>query len=191
MIDWWSIPDRVIGEDDGLPRLAQGDLLRGCLWPDYSELTDLLKSGEPVSVATVEGDLIVVSQSCDLEAKKVDFVACCPVDSLRSFLSVAEDQAELSNKQKNKAEKIRKGEQYAFHLLQSPDGSADQTRCLVADFGQIISLPIDYATNYLVANPDSVRLNSPYLEHFSQAFARFFMRVGLPSTIPSFEGKAK
>jgi hypothetical protein len=27
---------------------------------------------------------------------------------------------------------------------------------------------------------------SPYLEHFSQAFARFFMRVGLPSTIPGF-----
>ena len=25
-----------------------------------------------------------------------------------------------------------------------------------------------------------------FLEHFSQAFARFFMRVGLPSTIPEF-----
>ncbi len=28
------------------------------------------------------------------------------------------------------------------------------------------------------------RLDSPSLEQFSQAFARFFMRVGLPRTIP-------
>jgi hypothetical protein len=31
------------------------------------------------------------------------------------------------------------------------------------------------------------RLQSPYLEHFSQAFARFFMRVGLPSAVPPFK----
>jgi hypothetical protein len=30
------------------------------------------------------------------------------------------------------------------------------------------------------------RLKPPFLEHLSQAFARFFMRVGLPSTIPEF-----
>jgi hypothetical protein len=30
------------------------------------------------------------------------------------------------------------------------------------------------------------RLQSPFLEHFSQAFARFFMRVGLPSAVPPF-----
>jgi hypothetical protein len=30
-------------------------------------------------------------------------------------------------------------------------------------------------------------LRSPYLEHFSQTFARYFMRVGLPSDIPSYK----
>ena len=30
------------------------------------------------------------------------------------------------------------------------------------------------------------RLQSPFLEHLSQAFARFFMRIGLPSTVPEF-----
>lgn len=28
-----------------------------------------------------------------------------------------------------------------------------------------------------------VTLNSPYKEHLSQAYARFFMRVGLPTNI--------
>jgi hypothetical protein len=31
------------------------------------------------------------------------------------------------------------------------------------------------------------RLQSPFREHFSQAFARFFMRVGLPAAIPAFK----
>ena len=29
-----------------------------------------------------------------------------------------------------------------------------------------------------------LRLNPPYREHLAQAFARFFMRVGLPVDIP-------
>jgi len=32
-----------------------------------------------------------------------------------------------------------------------------------------------------------LRLLSPYREHLSQAFARFFMRVGLPVDIPPFD----
>ena len=31
------------------------------------------------------------------------------------------------------------------------------------------------------------RLLSPFLEHFSQAFAPFFMRVGLPAAIAPFK----
>jgi hypothetical protein len=34
---------------------------------------------------------------------------------------------------------------------------------------------------------EDVTLDSPFLEYFSQAFAKFFMRVGLPSTIPPFK----
>jgi hypothetical protein len=32
-----------------------------------------------------------------------------------------------------------------------------------------------------------LRLTSPYKEHFAQAFARFYMRVGLPHDAGSFE----
>jgi hypothetical protein len=37
---------------------------------------------------------------------------------------------------------------------------------------------------------DRLRLLPPYREHLSQAFARLFMRVGLPADIPPF-GKKK
>jgi hypothetical protein len=41
-----------------------------------------------------------------------------------------------------------------------------------------------------VAQPGNrrrLRLTSPYKEHFAQAFARFYMRVGLPHDAGSFE----
>jgi len=54
------------------------------------------------------------------------------------------------------------------------------------DFGLILSLPFPGLTRHANSLGDRWRLQPPFLEHFSQAFARFFMRVGLPSSIPSF-----
>ncbi|MFO0177729.1 MAG: hypothetical protein ACK55P_11070, partial [Planctomyces sp.] len=56
----------------------------------------------------------------------------------------------------------------------------------VVDFGHIVSLPIDYLEDHAASLGVRWRLGSPFLEHYSQAFARFFMRVGLPSGIAQF-----
>lgn len=50
----------------------------------------------------------------------------------------------------------------------------------------IVTLPYEYVLKHASNLNDRWRLKSPYLEHFSQAFARLFMRVGLPSAIPPF-----
>ena len=62
----------------------------------------------------------------------------------------------------------------------------DNRQALVADFRQIFSLPVGYLTHRADQLGPRQRLLSPYLEHFSQAFARYFMRVGLPSDIPRY-----
>lgn len=54
------------------------------------------------------------------------------------------------------------------------------------NFREIYSLPIEYLERHSLNLDDRWRLQSPFLEHFSQAFARFFMRVGLPSAVPPF-----
>ena len=43
-----------------------------------------------------------------------------------------------------------------------------------------------YLTRHAQQLGDRWRLRSPFLEHFSQAFSRSFMRVGLPSAVPEF-----
>lgn len=162
--------------------LAQGDLLQDCLIPKFGADFGAAGEGavEPLTVATQT--LIIVTQSCDLENNKVELVATCPAYTLEEF--------EASNPrfmQKGYWEEVRKGRRDALHLLGSPENPEDNRTALVVDFGQIFSLPPAYLKKKAEAAGERLRLDSPFLEHFSQAFARYFMRVGLPSQIPPYK----
>jgi len=61
-----------------------------------------------------------------------------------------------------------------------------QRELRVVDFRAVYSLPHTYLRLIATEGGDRVRLMPPYREHLSQAFARFFMRVGLPVNIPHF-----
>jgi hypothetical protein len=58
---------------------------------------------------------------------------------------------------------------------------------LVVDFRNVYSVSFDFLTEWVQRKGRRLRLLSPYREHLSQAFARFFMRVGLPVDIPPFK----
>lgn len=161
------------------PTLAQGDLLPDCPIPIFEPRFGEGDSRAEVPVAT--SDLVIVTQSCDLAQRKVTLVALCPIHSLASF-----EETNPKFKAKGQWEGVRRGRIAALHLLASPTRPEENQEALVVDFGQIFSLPFDYLTER--AGELGIRwwLESPFLEHFSQAFARFFMRVGLPSSIPAF-----
>lgn len=72
-------------------------------------------------------------------------------------------------------------------MLPSTTDPKDNQLALVVDFRQIFSLPVHYLKRHASSLGDRRRLKSPYLEHFSQSFARFFMRIGLPLPIPPFK----
>lgn len=72
-------------------------------------------------------------------------------------------------------------------MLSGFNGPADNNTVFVVDFRQIYSLPFKFLQKKAESLGTRKKLNSPYLEHFAQAFARFFMRVGLPSSISSFK----
>ena len=57
---------------------------------------------------------------------------------------------------------------------------------LVVDFRSVFSVPINYLSAKAKSQEKRLRLKPPFREHLSQAFARFFMRVGLPADIPKF-----
>jgi hypothetical protein len=136
-----------------------------------------------VAVQVEERDCIVLTQSCDLENDKAPFVALCPLFTLLDF-----EANNRSFTQKGVWERVRQGRVEGLHLLASPDDPANNRGSIVVDFRQIYSLPVSYLRRHATGLGPRWRLLSPYLEHLSQAFARFFMRVGLPSAIPPFKG---
>jgi hypothetical protein len=134
------------------------------------------------TLTLAEQTLIIVTQSCDLENSKVDLVAMCPAYTLEEF-----ETTNPKFKSKERWEAVRTGREPGLHLLGSPSNPDDSRGALVVDFGQIFSLPPAYLEKKAEVAGERLRLDSPFLEHFSQAFARYFMRVGLPSQIPAFK----
>jgi hypothetical protein len=170
--NWWL---QVNGR-----QLAQGDLLPDCHLPVFT-------GAGSVSNATIEEEvnrarLIVMTQSCDLENNKATFVALCPIYQLAEF-----EKANPSFAKKGAWENVRKARFEGLHLLAFPENPSENRQSLVVDFGHIVSLPITYLGDHAESLEHRWRLQSPFLEHFSQAFARFFMRVGLPSAIEPFK----
>jgi hypothetical protein len=159
--------------------LRQGDYLPGCSLPVVGPAFAV--GGEPHEIRTDQGDLIIVTQSCDLEQRKARLVAGCPVFPLAEFEAVNPAFAH-----KGRWNEVLKGRIEGLHLLASPTVPEDNRQALVAGFREIHSLPYGYLADHAKRLGPRWRLKPPFLEHLSQAFARFFMRVGLPSTIPEF-----
>jgi hypothetical protein len=161
-------------------RLAQGDYLLDCPVPVFPADYGQTEGNSEVGVRLV--DLIVVTQSCDLENKKVSLVAMCPISTIAQLKTVDEKYGK-----NDRLEEIRKGKWEALHMLSSPESPTNNQDVRIVDFREIHSLPVQFLGAHAIKLGKRRRLKSPYLEHFSQAFARFFMRVGLPSAIQKFK----
>jgi hypothetical protein len=176
--------------------LTQGDLISGVPVPVFLPLQSIGDSQKemaaqlPSCVAIETQDVIVMTQACDLENNHVAAVQLCPTESLSSFRKRWETgRAALAQRPTEKAwnslyEQMRKGWQWN-HCLLNAFGEGDLTSGpFVVDFHKIFSLPTDFTRKWLEKEANGrLQLCSPYVEHLSQAFARYFMRVGLPEAI--------
>ncbi|MEW5830554.1 MAG: hypothetical protein AB1846_16815, partial [Chloroflexota bacterium] len=88
---------------------------------------------------------------------------------------------------KNGKESLRKGNQPGYHLINECDLEGFEQEFRVVDFRNVYGIPYDMLVEISKERERRVRLLPPYREHLSQAFARFFMRVGLPTDIPRFD----
>jgi hypothetical protein len=169
---WFQL---VSGEE-----LVQGDIVEGC--PVYQP-PDELAGGESLSPVFdfEDRDVIVMTQTCDLVAgrEKVAEVVLCPAwqltDYKDGFLSTSKGR-----------EEVRRGNLPGYHMLAASDLSSAERDVRVIDFRQLFSLPIGYVRKRAGLAGPRLRLLPPYREHLAQAFARFFMRIGLPTDIPPF-----
>ena len=161
--------------------LEQGDILENC--PVFSPPANLtLNSLEAVTDFIWEQqDVIIMSQSCDLVKgrEKIEEVLFCAVWN-RSELA----EGHLSTDKG--MEDARKGQLPAYHVLNECKLAQIEKEFRIVDFRYIFTLPLDFCREFAGKSQNRIRLLPPYREHLSQAFARFFMRVGLPTDVPRF-----
>lgn len=162
--------------------LEQGDFFFSCRIPSFLPGMTNADEQEQIDIDLQEYDVVIVTQSCDLMASKVENVLVCPVCPI----SDAERWGEHFRTAKGK-EDIRRGNVPGLHMLAECDLGSFGSPIRVVSFRQVFSLPFHQIKELADSTNHRLRLLPPYREHLSQAFARFIMRVGLPVDIPNFK----
>jgi hypothetical protein len=172
--------------------LTQGDIIFECpllAWKDNTlklegaAETEVLKS----AANGIQADVVVMTQACDLEHEKVENVILCPHVSLNDYRGIWDDNMQKTNQTptekawRHHCNDICDGFMWHFTMLNDcqTDGSSIGIR--IVFFNEVFTIPRSFLESLIKQRGHSrFRLLPPYREHLSQAFARFFMRVGLP-----------
>lgn len=158
--------------------IEQGDLIPDCpiLIPPAN-----IKVGEEYEIDVINIDSIILTQSCDLKNNKIQIVLVCPYISLKKYIENLPDDQKGKNVKKN-IENLKKGYLPGYHLLNKSENN-NLLDYIVVDFRNVYGIHIESLNAIVEQKSIRNRLLPPYREHLSQAFARFFMRVGLPQDI--------
>ncbi len=159
--------------------LEQGDLLRGFDVP--VPIVIVAAGGAELQVELKTFDLVVMTQSCDIQNGKIRSLLLCPVFDLWKFVEAAKAGGE--NWGADQREKLRHGNLPGYHLISDADQDGLSLPVSVVDFHEVYSAPTVLVRQFIATAGRRLRLCPPYKEHLAQAFARFFMRVGLPISI--------
>lgn len=138
-------------------------------------------------------DVIVITQSCDLANCKTKFLTCCSVFSWEEFKLKLIETGQNEKNCKKIFNSIRDGFRWNYFLLSSEEvADYGHMDCSMVDFSVVFTVPIQIVkTTIDLSNSKRLRLKSPYIEHLSQSFARYYMRVGLPTQIQYPEPEKK
>jgi hypothetical protein len=165
--------------------LLQGDLVYEC---PIVKPPEAIIEGDELDFEIELINVIVLSQSCDIENKKLQNVLVCPFRTLRDYFAALPPEQNSKKSLEKHFDQLRQGYQPNYHLLnKEPEYGIDDF--IIADFRNIYGVHLSVLKSHVQKLNNRVRLLPPYREHLSQALARFFMRVGLPQNIPHIDLK--
>ena len=185
---WYEIIDPDIS-------LTQGDMIFDCpllAWQDNTLRLERADEAEVLKSAVngIQADVVVMTQACDLEYEKVENVILCPHISLDDYWIVWRDNMQRTGQTPTKKAWSRHCNDicdgFMWHFTMLNDSRIDESNIgiRIVFFNEVYTVPRSFLESLLKQRGHSrFRLLPPYREHLSQAFARFFMRVGLPIPI--------
>lgn len=171
--------------------LLQGDILRGC--PLFRVAVDAAwepSEGASLDVDTTLEDVVILSQSCDLENHNVEDVLIGQVSSWKDVVRAENEKGNTFINSSKFRKQLVDGNVPGFSLLHEHPAEP-YLAWSVVNFHRLHTLPKGYLLQRVSDMGPRLRLRSPYREHLWQAFARYFMRVGLPHNAGAFEKEGK
>ena len=189
--------DRWYDLADTTEPLSQGDLIFECPVLNWQSGSIAFQEGRSREAEVLENaieavsvDVVVMTQDCDLEQRKVENVILCPHMSLDDHHSYWHSSLQEGGHNpterawKAHCDDICKGFIFNYMMLNRFKINESSMDVRVVYFHEVFTIPRSFLESLLVGRAQPrFRLLSPYKEHLSQAFARFFMRVGLPTPI--------
>jgi hypothetical protein len=157
--------------------LEQGDLLL-----DFPLILPTVTSEGEVAVLRKKTHVAILTQSCDIAKPTQKTLLLVQVFEYGE-VSARPENSHLKTKEYIRG--LREGAAICDFLL--PPGPFGSIGYGLISFRHLFVLPKSYVEQQAPAL-SGLTLRSPYKEHFSQAYARFMMRVGLPDTLREFNG---
>lgn len=183
---------KTVDSNEGI---TQGDIILECPvigWKSGELKFIEGKQKETLKLAfeVIEADVVVMTQACDLENAKISNIILCPHLSLEKYKQAWDsNMEELSQNPTKKAwgrhfDDIRDGFIWNLTLLDKSNLNGTKMSPRIVDFHYVYSMPRSFLESHLASKgKPRLQLLPPFREHLSQAFARFFMRIGLPTKI--------
>lgn len=179
--------------------LTQGDIIKECpvlVW-NAKASSDPANGGGSSLLERLQGlanaeaaDVVVMTQACDLEQGNVSNVVLCSHYALDEFRNIWEQDRLANNKKANNdswktfCKSVKQGFAWGLSLLNEYVEGEATTQVRIVNFQDIHTIPREFLELLLAERSGQrLQLRSPYREHLSQSFARFFMRVGLPTAV--------
>lgn len=161
--------------------IEQGDIF---LDFPLNRITEIPEEGADIPIFQEPLDLIVLTQTCYIEnGPKVEDILLALV---QNYDSTADDKRFGYLRSKEGKKGLIEGNNNAFVLLPENDEGVEFGWSFV-NFHYLYTVPYAYIQQIANSSPNRLRLSSPYLEHVSQSFAKYMMKVALPETLASFE----
>lgn len=164
--------------------LYQGDFLR-----NFEVLIPEATQSHQVSAQFRMFDVVLMTQTCDIIQGNVESLLLCPCWNLWQFVDEAKKKG--FNWGKDQRETLRRGNLPGYYLSNEANQDGLVMELTIVDFHEIYTAPTKLVKEFALRAGKRLRLLPPYREHLAQAFARFFMRVGLPVDIPAEKLKSR
>ncbi len=187
-VQGWTLDDEWYEVTNG-GTLRQCDILRGCpvirldgklQWP--------IDASSPIPAKFQKYDLIILTQSCDLENSKVEDILLAQVNAWPAVVRLEIERNNQIVKKRDFRKKLVEGNIPGLALLHRYDGEPRLDWSIVS-FQKLHTVQKDFLVEFASVLGPRLRLRPPYREHLAQAFARFIMRVGLPHNAEAFESE--